>query len=153
MGIDKAKPDAAVTSSDVGIPPSREGHASTQQPHPWKIAVNEKYQKVIDLLISLSTASLILPPIFLQKFLGITDDPLLIHMDAWAFTSIGCFGLSVLFGIVFHWISAKWIKHAWGQPTWWSERALERTLDSLFLASTGAFLSGIATFVAFILRT
>jgi hypothetical protein len=102
------------------------------------------------LLISLSTASLILPPIFLQKYLGIDDEPLLMFLDWWAVSSTLCFGLVVLLGIGFHWASAKRVKQAWGRATVLSGSQLERVLDALFALAAACFVLGVGFFLVFI---
>jgi hypothetical protein len=119
-------------------------------PNQWMMDVNGQYQKLMDLLISLSTASLILPPIFLQKYLGVTEEPLLAFLDGWAVASTACFGLTILLGIGFHWASAKWVKQAWEQPVSLSRKALERLLDTIFVVANTSFVLGIVLFLRFI---
>jgi hypothetical protein len=120
------------------------------RPRQWIIDVNTRYQKLVDLLISLSTGALILPPIFLQRYLGVTDEPLLAFLDGWAVGSTACFGITILAGIAFHLVSAKWVKHAWGQPIALSGRSVERILDTIFVIANLTFLSGIGLFLVFI---
>jgi hypothetical protein len=131
---------------------SRPVEATAASPVRWMVDVNQRYQKVVDLLISLSTAALVLPPLFLQQFLGVQTEPLALFMDKWAWGSLASFGLAILLGIAFHWLSAKWIKRAWGQPTVLSQRALERCLDITLVGACLAFVAGLSAFVVFATR-
>jgi hypothetical protein len=148
--------------------PARSGSVHAQTAHPtgaasattpdatgpiaWRKDVNTYYQKVIDLLISLATGALILPPIFLQTYVGVKDEPLLIFLDGWEFASTGFFVLTSGSGIALHYTSAKWLKRAWGQRTMLSARAIERWMDWLFWAAVIGFLAGIACFLQFIVN-
>jgi hypothetical protein len=42
----------------------------------WKIDVNDRFRRLVDLLLGLSTAGLVLPALFLREYLGIPEaDP------------------------------------------------------------------------------
>src|SRR5213079_885171 len=43
------------------------------RPERWKIEVNDRYQKVVDVIIGLATASLVLPPFLLRTYLGVQE--------------------------------------------------------------------------------
>lgn len=133
---------------------SRASHSSSEGSGPiaWRKDVNAYYQKVIDLLISLATGALILPPIFLQTYLGVKEEPLLIFLDGWAFASTGSFVFTIGSGIAYHYASAKWLKRAWGQQTLLSARAIERWMDWMFWAAVAGFLGGIICFLEFIVN-
>ncbi len=117
----------------------------------WKIAVNERYQKLVDLMIGLATGSLVLPPLFLKTFLSVPDkDPLLIYLDTAAYLAFSCFVATIALGICFHYTSVKWVKHAWGQPGRVSAKALERILDWSFCLMAAAFIGGLVSFGWFV---
>jgi hypothetical protein len=49
-------------------------------PEQWKIDVNDRYQKAAGLVISLSTASLMLPIFFLKNILAVGGDKAIIDV-------------------------------------------------------------------------
>ncbi len=117
----------------------------------WKIDVNDRFQRLVDLLIGLSTAGLVLPALFLKDYLGIPEaNPLLIYLDRNAYLSVGAFLLTILFGIVYHYTSTKWVKCAWGQPTFLSSKTLERALDGTFWLMAVSFVSALIFFLLFV---
>jgi len=91
---------------------------------PWVIGLNAQYQKVVNTLITLSTAALILPVFFLRDLIGnippntsllkSLQEPTFCEVPV-AFWSWGCFSASILSGILFYYVSATRIKEAWGQ--------------------------------------
>lgn len=148
----KRPPCSPAQQSDapLGRPTAQEAGADGNGPVAWRKDVNTYYQKVIDFLIGLATGALILPPILLQTYLGVKDEPLLMFLDSWAFTSTGLFVLTIGSGIAFHYTSAKWLKQAWGQPTLLSGQAIERWMDWLFWSAIVGFIGGLACFLQFI---
>ena len=116
----------------------------------WKSKANAEYQKVIASIISLSTATLVLPTIFLKDFVGLKAGVSLRSalscsvIFAWAllFISIACC-------LFYYYVSAKWLKQAYGGSVNWSERALETCLDIIFWAAGGTFISGLLLFLIF----
>jgi hypothetical protein len=116
----------------------------------WRIDVNDRYQKVVDVVVGLSTASLILPILFLRSFLGVPESvPVLPKLNGWAFAAWVLLVLSITFGIAFYYASAKWVKLALGQPVWLSARVLERLLDIAFCLMVVCFLAGLICLVLF----
>lgn len=82
----------------------------------WKIETNDRYQKVTGTIIGLATASLVLPILFLRNFLAIPENKSLdIYLCSLIYWSWVLFALSILSGTVFYYLSAKWVKQAWGQ--------------------------------------
>lgn len=98
-------------------------------PERWKIEVNERYLRIIDLLIGLATACLILPSLFLREILGLKDEPIAIYLDQSAYGAVAAFSTTIALGVGFHYASAKWVKRAWGQPVRFIGARLELVLD------------------------
>jgi len=120
----------------------------------WRIAVNERHLRLVDLVIGLATASLVLPPLFLKTFLAVPDkDPLLIYLSTAAYLSFALFVGTVALGLCFHYTSVKWVKQAWGQRVVMSARWLERILDWSFWLMAAAFLGGLVSFGWFVVHS
>lgn len=84
--------------------------------HPWRLATNERYRDVIKTLMTLSTASLLLPVFFAREFLGINGNiPLKSVVGCPVYLSWILLGIAIFSGIAFHFLSAKWVRLAWGQ--------------------------------------
>ncbi len=116
----------------------------------WKIEINDRYQKVISTIIGLATASLVLPVLFLRNILSIPqEEPLLNYLDGIIVCSWFLLFLSIFSGTVFYYVSAKWIKHAWGQKTWLSATKIEKILDVTFWVAIVFFLIGLVLFLCF----
>jgi hypothetical protein len=128
-----------------------------QQPkYQWKIDTNDRYQKAVHTIISLSTASLILPTFFLREFLNVAKEkPLWDQLNWFVGMSWILFGLAIVAGIVFYYASAKWIKQAWGIGLRWpggrlvKERCLEMILDWSFRLMMILFFFGVIYFILF----
>jgi hypothetical protein len=117
----------------------------------WKIDVNDRFQRLVDLLIGLSSAALVLPSLFLKEYLGIPQgNPVLIYLDRNAYMSVGAFLGTILLGITYHYTSTKWVKCAWGQKTYLGSRVLERILDWSVLGMAVLFISGLVFFLLFV---
>lgn len=122
-----------------------------QPQHPWKIEVNDRYQKVLGTVIALATAALVLPVLFLREFLAIPKDKGLVGFLDWPiYLSWALLTASVIAGVFFYYLSAKWIKSAWGQPVAISSGRLESSLDWSFWLSVATFILGIVSFLLFI---
>ncbi len=124
--------------------------------YPWRLATNERYREVVRTLMGLSTASLLLPVLFAREFLGIDGKTPLKHViGATVYCSWVLLGISIVFGLAFHYLSAKWVRLAWGRnagiwgfPT--NEKIVERALDFFFWATAVTFASGLGFAVAFL---
>lgn len=105
--------------------------------------------------MGLSTAVLLLPVFFAREFLGLEPKiPLNVVLTATVYWSWAFLAFAVFAGVVFHFLSAKWVRLAWGQsvsllgfPV--NDAFLERTLDFFFWATVLAFLVGIGLIVVF----
>ena len=105
--------------------------------------------------MGLSTASLLLPVFFAREFLGVeAKTPLIAVFGAGVYWSWLLLGLSILAGVVFHFLSAKWVRLAWEQPVGIfgisaSENFIERAMDVCFWVTALAFLGGLGLIVKF----
>ncbi len=89
-------------------------------------------------------------PCFFREFLGVPKEKALVPLlTCAAYPAWLCLGLSVVFGLLYSWLSVKWIKQAWGQPTLLSERSLERMMDWSFVLMIVLFLVGVGASVWF----
>ena len=63
------------------------------------------------MLIGLSTASLLLPVFLAREFLGISQEtPLRTVIAPTAYWSWGSLVIAVFSGVMFHYLSAKWVR-------------------------------------------
>ena len=101
---------------------------------PWKRDTNNKYSEVVKTILGLSTASLLLPFFLAREFLGVEKDIPLIHVLGcsiyWAW---GLLATSILASIFFIYLSAKWLRIAWGKEAGilWSKNTSESTVETL----------------------
>jgi hypothetical protein len=77
----------------------------------WKLVVNANYQDVMKTLMNLTTASLVLPFLFIRTFLGVPEGKRLADDLPWpAYGFWGLLLLSLMCDMAFFWASAKFIK-------------------------------------------
>jgi hypothetical protein len=127
----------------VGTPPGVE-------PEKWKVDTNDRYSKIVTSIVSLATGSLVIPALFIREFLGIPKETPLLPFLTWqAYAAWICLATSIFLGLAYSWLSAKWVKLAWGQKIVLSERRLECLLDSSFVGMAVLFLAGIGSLVCF----
>ena len=91
---------------------------------PWKRDTNSKYSEVVKTIMGLSTASLLLPVFMAREFLGIeTKKPLVDVLGCSVYWAWGLLALSIFASIFFLYLSAKWIRIAWGKEAgiFWSK--------------------------------
>lgn len=125
--------------------------SNDEPPEKWKIEVNDRYQKVVGTVIALATAALVLPVLFLREFLAVpTDKGLLGLLDCRVYVSWLFLSVSVLAGIIFYYLSAKWVKSAWDKPVSISSGRLEFLLDCSSWLSATTFILGLACLLWFI---
>ena len=100
----------------------------------WRIETNDRYNKIVASVISLATGALVFPALFLRQFLGIPAEKALApFLTCAAYVSWISLGRSVLIGLLYSWISVKWVKLAWGQQIAVSDDFLEKVLDVSFV--------------------
>ena len=85
----------------------------------WKLKVNANYQEVMKTALNLVTASLFLPILFIRTFLGIDHGPLKDKLLPSAYCSWKCLFAALLFGMLFYWASAKFVKLLCGGEEKW----------------------------------
>lgn len=99
---------------------------------PWKLDTNGKYTEVMKTIMGLSTASLLLPVFMARNFLVIdTSKPLVevfTYSIYWAWI---LFGISILSGVFFQYLSAKWVRIAWDKEAgiFWNKKTKESTIE------------------------
>jgi hypothetical protein len=121
-----------------------------QKDKDWRIETNDRYQKVVDTLITLATSALVLPAFFLREMLAIpSDQKLIASLNFKVFISWGALASAILLGIIFQYSSAKWVKLATGGKVCLSEKALCRLLDWTFWLMVGGFGIGLASLLWF----
>jgi hypothetical protein len=128
---------------------------ATSLPRPedeWKLKTNAVYQEVMKSLMSLVTASLILPIFFIRDFLGVSSGkPIGGELSLPAYLSWGFLFASLLSGMLFYWFSAKYLKVVCGgkeKPGWrkslWKKR--ERSAEVFFERGRDFFGKGAVAF-------
>ncbi len=128
---------------------------SAEPKHPWRLDTNDRYRDVVRTVMGLSTASLLLPVFFAREFLGIESKTALKTVfGAGVYWSWGLLSLSILAGIIFLYLSAKWVRLAWDQPVGIlgisaSENCVERTMEICFWVTAIAFIVGLGLIVQF----
>jgi hypothetical protein len=121
----------------------------------WKIDVNDRYERAVGVVTSLSSASLVLPILFLKDIAKIDSvTSFATSLNHWAFLGWGLLSLSILSAIIYYFSSAKWVKLAWGQQAdifWLSvnEQFIEWLLDISYFLMMTSFISGLATMIIF----
>jgi hypothetical protein len=125
--------------------------SNEQQVREWKSKANAEYQKVIASIISLSTATLVLPTLFLKDFIGLSAGASLRSslscsvIVAWVLLLI-----AIACCLMYYYVSAKWLKQAYGGQVKWSEQAIEKCLDITFWAAGVTFVLGLLLLLIFI---
>jgi uncharacterized oligopeptide transporter (OPT) family protein len=116
----------------------------------WRIETNERYHKIVASVISLSTGALMLPVLFFREFIGLEKSQAIApHLNSKMYTGLLCLALSILFGLIYSWLSVKWIKLAWHQKIKFSEGWLEFLMDASFVLMGIAFLVGVLAIIYF----
>jgi hypothetical protein len=123
---------------------------NADEPIRWKVDTNDRYNKIVSTVISLATGALVLPALFLREFLGVPKEKALAPLlTCAAYTAWVCLGFSVLLGLLYSWLSVKWVKQAWGQTIWLTEHWLELAMDWFFVFMMLLFVAGVAASVWF----
>lgn len=103
-----------------------------QLKEPWKINTNDKYTDVVKTIMGLSTASLLLPVFLAREFLGIeSKQPLSAVFSCSIYWAWFLLGVSILAGVFFQYLSAKWVRIAWGKEAgiFFSKSTKESTVE------------------------
>jgi len=121
-------------------------------PAPWRKDTNDRYTAVVKLVAGFSTAGLFLPVLLAREFLGVASDTSLREIfDCSVYLSLSFLTLSIASGVFYQYLSAKWVRLAWGQNAgiFWSKATREETIECLmeifFWATIGLFGLGLAT--------
>jgi hypothetical protein len=133
---------------------------SNTDPEKWKLDVNDRYQKAVATVISLSSAALISPIVFLKDIATSGEHGAIIDvLNCYVYVGWLLLGASIIAGILYYYLSAKWVKLAWSQGAdvfWipldakWTERFLDWTyflMMSGFIVGTVLMLMFMATYV------
>jgi len=124
--------------------------------HPWRLDTNDRYKDAMKIIMDLSTASLVLPIFFLRDILRIpTNESLSQVLNYKIYLSWGCLALALLFGFIFYYASAKWVRLAWGKNVAFfrkrtNNEVVEKVLDISFPGAVISFLLGIGLTLWFV---
>jgi len=116
------------------------------------IKVNDQYQKVVGAILGLSTGSLVLPVLLLRDLLSVpTGRPLFTYLNWKIYCSWAALAISIVLAIAYYYLSAKWIKQAFGQPLECGclSNKLENLLDWCFWIVVLFFIVGLGCFLVF----
>lgn len=119
---------------------------------PWKLDTNSKYSDVVKTIMGLSTASLLLPVFMARDFLGIdANTPLINVLGCSVYWAWGLLSVSILASVFFLYLSAKWVRIAWGKDAgiFWSKSTNESKVECLMEISFWAsvLLFGVGVFL------
>jgi len=119
----------------------------------WEVLTSDRYLKIVSTVISLATAAIALPLLFIRQVVGAPAGQSiskLITCSAWvAWLSLT---LAIAFGLAYSWVSVRWVKCALGQPTKLPRNSIERLADTLFVLMALGFVIGILAIGRFFLR-
>ncbi|MFO1418464.1 MAG: hypothetical protein U1E83_07305 [Methylotetracoccus sp.] len=121
----------------------------------WKLDVNDRYERAVGVVTSLSSASLVLPVLFLKDIAQInTVRSFAASLNCWAYAGWILLSFSILSGIIYYYLSAKWAKLAWGKDAdifgiGVQANCVERLLDVSYFVMMGGFLMGLAIMLTF----
>ena len=124
-------------------------------PNQWKLDVNDRYGRGVGVVISLSSASLVLPIIFLKDIAHISSTQSFAKsLTCWAYSGWVLLSLSVLSGVIYYFCSAKWVKQAWGKDAdifgiEVTEDFIENLLDGSYFVMMSGFLLGLGAMIMY----
>ena len=124
-------------------------------PQQWKLDLNDRYQRAVGTITSLSTAAIVAPVLFAREVSGATPGVAIRGaLNWWVYGSWILLTASVLGAIVYYYGSAKWVKLAWQRPTdmfrWPVEDPfVESVLDVSYFVMMVGFVLGVACVVMF----
>ena len=83
-------------------------------PNQWQLDVNDRYARGVGVVLSLSSAALILPIFFLKDIVNITSTQSFANvLSYWTYLGWFMLSVSIVSGIIYYFCSAKWVKLAW----------------------------------------
>jgi hypothetical protein len=113
----------------------------------WKLKANANYQEVMKTLMTLMTASLVLPIWFIRNFLPVgPTEPIGKYLCPWAYFSWGFLSLSLVCGMVFYGASAKFVKVVCGGGETWPKKRFGVAPEKFFEGARDTFGVGAVTF-------
>ncbi len=116
----------------------------------WRIETNDRYQRVIGIIISLASGVLFLPLLLLKDILPIPKTGAAFdHLTLSVIMGWSLLGLSILSGVIFNYLSVKWVKQAWGQEIWFTSSRLEKLLDWTFWITAACYILGLIMIIYF----
>jgi len=121
----------------------------------WKLEVNDRYQRAVATVITLSTASLVAPIVFLKDAVVLGEGKSIVSLlDSSVYVGGVLLGLSIVSGVLYYYFSAKWVKMALVKTAdvfWFStdEGFLEFALDATYFVMMVGFLAGAAFMLRF----
>jgi len=126
-------------------------------PQQWRIDVNDKYQAAVGVVISLASASMILPILFLKDVVRLENRALAHVMNWWTYGGWSCLAVSILSGILYHYCSAKWVKLSWRRSADMfgvsvNDDFVELCLDVTYFVMMVGFVLGLGCMVLFMAR-
>lgn len=125
----------------------------------WKLDVNDRYQKAVGVVTSLSTAALVLPIFFVKdvaKLNGVQSIAGALS-SWWVYVGWALLAISVLSGIIYFFCSAKWVKLAWEKEAdifgiKVSDEFVEMMLDGSYFLMMAGFVTGFVCILVFIVN-
>jgi len=109
----------------------------------WRLTTNDHYVEVVKSLMNLATASLVLPIFFVKNF-GAKDQTIAQSPNLpLAYWSWGVLVSSLLFGLIFYWTSAKYVKVVSGGKENHSLEWFEKWRDLSVRGMVGLFIIGL----------
>ena len=125
-------------------------------PDQWKLDVNDRYQRAVGIVTSLSTAAIVLPVLFLRDVVrGTTGRSIADAFNGWVYAAWALLLASILGAIVYYYTSAKWVKLAWKRPTDMfgvvvHEPRVELILDISYFIMMAGFVVGFGLVIVFV---
>jgi hypothetical protein len=130
---------------------SKTGSATDEQ---WKLEVNDRYQKAVGTVISLSTAAVGAPFVFLKDIHG--NQAIRHVLTCPAYLGWSLLAISIVSAVVYYFFSAKWVKLALVNDAdfFWiplGKGFVEVVLDISYFLMMAGFLAGVYFMVQFML--
>ena len=117
------------------------------------LEVNKQYQEMIKLVVTLVTASLVLPVAFLTNVLGVVPIGIKEHLRPWAYAAWVFFGISLGSCFFFYFFSTKFAKAVFkGQLKEPEGVRMENWRDRAAYAAASSFFLGLIFIAKFFLR-